>query len=340
MRAWLTAAGICWVALVVLVGSATAVAPVRHGPLALAEIGLPFLLLSTLLFVPLAALRQRPGAAWPRRLTSALRLALVAAAALAIVRLGPVWVSGPPSGLPEERLQLLSWNVESGQVDPAELLQQVAQAPRGVIVLVELSKADGTRLSGDAAVTARFPNQLLYPRDGSLGMGLLSSYPVLESGRRPESPAIIWARLDLGAGRSAVVIGAHPVPGDIRTFGSLQIPLDYDATTRDADIRTLRSSVDTFLARGEPLLLAGDFNVTDREPAYADLAAGLLDAHLEVGLGPGSTWRPDPVKWLPLGLMRIDMVFAGNGARPVSMTADCTPRGSDHCLVRATLALP
>jgi endonuclease/exonuclease/phosphatase (EEP) superfamily protein YafD len=116
--------------------------------------------------------------------------------------------------------------------------------------------------------------------------------------------------------------------------------VDYNATPRDAQILTLRRTVDLLLAGGQPLILAGDFNVTDREPAYGDLARGLLDAHLEVGLGPGSTWRPNEIKWLPLGVARIDMVFGGNGVRPVSMTVDCTPRGSDHCLIRASMALP
>ena len=210
----------------------------------------------------------------------------------------------------------------------------------GVVGLVELARPDADPIRADADIRARFPYQLLYPRDGSLGMGLLSSYPILESGRITDDPPVVWARLDLGGGRTLHVVVAHPLPATWHTLGPLPIPVDFDATPRDTQIRTLRGTVDRLLADGQPLILAGDFNVTDREPAYADLAGGLLDAHLEVGLGPGSTWRPDEIKWLPLGVVRIDMAFGGNGVRPVSMAVDCTPRGSDHCLIRASMALP
>jgi endonuclease/exonuclease/phosphatase (EEP) superfamily protein YafD len=171
-------------------------------------------------------------------------------------------------------------------------------------------------------------------------MGLLSSYPILESGQIAEDPPVIWARLDVGGARPLSVIAAHPLPGSMGSLGPLPLPFDYDVGGRDAQIRTIRSLTERLLALGDPLILAGDFNVTDREPAYADLASGLLDAHLEVGLGPGSTWRPDAIKWLPLGFLRIDMVLAGNAARPVSSGVDCTLRGSDHCVVEALIALP
>jgi endonuclease/exonuclease/phosphatase (EEP) superfamily protein YafD len=91
---------------------------------------------------------------------------------------------------------------------------------------------------------------------------------------------------------------------------------------------------------GEPLLLNGDFNLVDREPAYGDLVDGLIDSQRAVGLGPGNTWRPDRFKGLPFGLLRIDYLFAGNGVQPTSIGPDCTPRGSDHCILAGTMALP
>ena len=38
--------------------------------------------------------------------------------------------------------------------------------------------------------------------------------------------------------------------------------------------------------------MVGDFNVTEREPAYNDLSTGLVDAYHVVGTGTGTTWRP------------------------------------------------
>ena len=113
---------------------------------------------------------------------------------------------------------------------------------------------------------------------------------------------------------------------------------DFDTSGRDAEIATIRSEVDPLVAAGKPLLLLGDFNLTDRESIYAELSAGLVDVGRTVGWGPGSTWRPDRVKWLPFGLLRIDMVFVTNGPVPLNISPDCTQRGSDHCIVRAALA--
>lgn len=344
MRVWLCVFGSAWAVAVLTLSAVTAISPQRNGLLALAEIGAPFLLLSLLPFAVPAVWPLPLSRARVRRWVRVLRLCLVVALGVAVVRFGSVWVSIPPRSADADaigtRVGVTSWNLETGQADPEAVIQQLRQAPKGVVGLVELAPANANPIRADDAVRALFPYQLLFPSDGSLGMGLLSSYPILESGRVKEDPPIIWARLDLGEGRTLSVVAAHPLPAQWHTLGSLPIPVDFDATTRDAQIRTLRETVDRLLVAGRPLILAGDFNVTDREPAYADLSRGLLDAHLETGLGPGSTWRPDEIKWLPLGIIRIDMAFGGNGVRPVSMAVDCTPHGSDHCFIRVSMALP
>jgi hypothetical protein len=33
-------------------------------------------------------------------------------------------------------------------------------------------------------------------------------------------------------------------------------------------------------------------------------------------------------------------VWSANGIEPIDIGPDCTPRGSDHCVLRATLELP
>lgn len=340
MRVVLAVCSSLWTVVVLGLVAVTAMAPQRNGLLALAEVATPFLFLSLLPFCALAAVPVRGAAMRARRWRTVMRLLLAASLVVAIGRLGPVWVSLPPAAATGLHVGVTSWNLETADADPVAVVDALRLAPIGIVALVELGKPKVGPISADAAIAARFPYQQFFPNDGSTGMGLLSSYPVLATGHSPENPALIWARLDLGEGRTLNVVTAHPMPATLVTLGTLPFPTRYDATQRDAEIRSVRDTVDGLLADGRPLILAGDFNVTDRELAYRDLSAGLLDAHLEVGLGPGSTWRPDPLKWLPLGIVRIDMAFGGNGARPVSMTADCTPRGSDHCLIQASMALP
>jgi hypothetical protein len=74
--------------------------------------------------------------------------------------------------------------------------------------------------------------------------------------------------------------------------------------------------------------------VTVVAPTGGPLA--LLDAHAEAGVGPGWTYRPNALEWLGIGLVRIDLVLAGPGLRPVASSVLCPARG-DHRAVRATL---
>jgi exonuclease III len=39
-------------------------------------------------------------------------------------------------------------------------------------------------------------------------------------------------------------------------------------------------------------------------------------------------------------VLRIDYLLASPELRPLNVSSDCTPRGSDHCLVNALLELP
>lgn len=165
-------------------------------------------------------------------------------------------------------------------------------------------------------------------------MALLSRYPISDQEALADPPAI-RALLDVEGERIAVV-AAHPLPARIATVTPLRLPIDFDASQRDDSIAAVRAFLDGASPADHRLLL-GDFNVTDREPAYRDLSMGLVDAHAEVGQGTGSSWRPARLKHLALGIVRIDFVFSSPGLRPTSISTDCTPRGSDHCLIVASL---
>jgi endonuclease/exonuclease/phosphatase family metal-dependent hydrolase len=348
VRILITVLGCLWAAAILAVAGVQLFAPERDGPLALGAVVEPLLWISLLVFVPLAlfgtARRQMGGTPiW----TTALRVMLLVALVAAVVRLGPSWLGPIANGASASasgggmQIGISSWNLEADDIDREALVDRVRAAPDGAVVLVELSKADAAAISGDKQIHQRFPNQLLYPDDGSIGVGLLSSRPVIASGHRASAPAIVWARLDLGLGRQVVVVGGHPVPATLDKLAGVPLPLDYDPAERDRELQTLRSTADGLVADDRsPLILAGDFNVTDQEPAYADLSDGLIDSQLATSYGPGWTWRPDPIKELPFGILRIDYVLSGNGAVPRSLAVDCTPSGSDHCLLHAAVWVP
>ena len=84
------------------------------------------------------------------------------------------------------------------------------------------------------------------------------------------------------------------------------------------------------------MLVMGDFNVTEREPGYADLSRGLQDAYAVRGSGTGSTWGPKGgyMGWR-IPTLRIDYLLSSPNVVPVSASTDCASRGSDHCIVSA-----
>ncbi len=303
--------------------------PQRAGAFALAQVFAHFLFLPALLLLPLALLRGM----------FLLRLALAASAAAFLLVYPPALGLASPAAPPEPRLRVMTWNVFVGGVSPEALRAAVALHDPDVVLLQELIWDE---IDGDPELAARYPHQLLRPEQTAPSLAILSRYPIVASGV-PALPGdewdmerIMWARLDLG-GRTVTLVNAHPIPP--RTFEAGCSPLRcYNTGARDAQIAEMRAFVEELGRAGDPLILAGDMNVTEREEAYFDLARGLRDAHLVAGAGFGASWRPEELG-LPMGLLRIDYIFAGWGAEPLGLRTDCTPRGSDHCLLVGELAL-
>ncbi len=305
-------------------------APQRSGALALSQVFAHFLFAPALLLVPLAL----------RRDMFLLRTALAAAAATFLLVYPPALNLGAPQAPDAPRLRILSWNVFVGGVSAGALRDAIVAHEPDVVLLQELLWED---VAGDPELAARYPHQLLRPEQTAPSLAILSRHPIVEAGV-PTLPGgawdmerLVWARLDLG-GRTVTVVNAHPIPP--RTFSDDCSPLRcYNTGPRDAQIAQIRAFVGELGRRtGDPILLAGDMNVTEREQAYLDLSAGLADLHRAVGAGFGASWRP---AWLavPTGLLRIDYILAGGGLRPLALTTDCEPRGSDHCLLVGEVAL-
>ena len=115
--------------------------------------------------------------------------------------------------------------------------------------------------------------------------------------------------------------------------------LRYNPDYRDDGIRRVRALVDRLHHERAVLLVVGDFNVTEREPAYQELTAGLQDGQHVAGHGSGLTWQPEWLTALRLPILRLDYLLSSPDLRPVQISVDCTQRGSDHCGVYGVFAL-
>lgn len=308
---------------------------VRGGPLALAEVVAPYLFVPLLVLLPALAVR---GAVLPR-------LAIVACL-LGGLQFAPVTRLGaPPIAPPGVTVTVATWNVAFGHADEEAVRRFVEARPAEIVALVEdygsWWDTDYDRWREREAALARvYPYQV---RRNSQGLSILSVYPLL--GSSPPSPQVAgadatpvaWGRFDLGQGRTIVVAASHP-RNPTRGVCALW-RLCFNPAVRDADIRETRAAIAPFLARGDRVLLVGDFNLTEREPAYRDLVAGLWDAQRAVGEGPGHTWRPFPLARFDLALLRIDYVLGNWAIRPLALARNCATSGTDHCFLVATLGI-
>jgi endonuclease/exonuclease/phosphatase family metal-dependent hydrolase len=320
--AWLAGLYLIVVGVLLLIGL---VGTVESGPLAvvllivehLAVAGLPFVLLA------LAITRSR-----------AVAICLAVVVGLFGMRFGGEWVSLPAAAPAGPTLLVATWNLDYYQRTGPDAVAFLLGHPADLVALEELTAPVADAIAGDRELAATYPYQQLNPGAGATGAGLLSRYPLTDAVFASQ-PVRLEAHVRVPPGTIAV-IAAHPFPARFR-FRSA-IPIQYDPTTRNADLSLLRERVDQLAAAGERTLLLGDFNTAPAEPAFGRLTAGLHDAHAEVGEGPGWTWRPEPLDFIGFGLLRIDLILSSGGLRPTSTSIAC-PVDGDHCLFAARLAI-
>ena len=239
---------------------------------------------------------------------------------------GSEWVSMPGSAAGRSDLTVMTWNLEYGTRTGPEAVAQLRTVTSDVVALEELEPHIATAIENDPTLASRYPYRLMAPRDWAWGVGLMSRYPISET-VSIYPPACLEALVATPRGPVRVIVG-HPRHASVH--GLFHVPLVYDPAPRDDRIAVIRGLIDTSLAAHERLLVVGDFNTTSSEPEYRLLTSGLRDTQVEVGEGPGWTWRPDELTFLPFGLIRIDLQLSAGAIRPTSTSVDCSMPG-DHC---------
>ena len=230
---------------------------------------------------------------------SRIRVIAIAVIVVALVRVGGEWWSpgdnrarGEPLSS-ETRLAIMSWNLEVGSKTPRDVVDGIldVRQPRRpqVVALQELTPDVADALEASDEIDERYPYRILRPRDGVLGMGLLSSIPLVE-GDSGVYPMFLGARILMPDGSRLDILNAHPLPPKIATIAG--VPSGLDTRQRDLDLAVPARTPSTALPIPERVLLVGDLNTTPFEPGFGIVADGLHDVHAEVASGTGFTWRP------------------------------------------------
>ena len=223
------------------------------------------------------------------------------------------------------------------------LLDQIAHEAADLVFTQELAPI-GNEL--DVALRRLGYQAALEPRSDYTGVGLWSRYPIVDAesmrlaGQRGNFSQRI--RIDV-AGTIVTVFNVHlnaPVDLQWRPTGNpLDYRLIYQRRHRADQVEALLAQV---RAQDGPVLLAGDFNLTDRTYEYRRLSEELTDSFASTGWGLGGTFPAPGSDWrfarLSVPLVRIDYIWAGKDVSPRS-AHPVEAAGSDHLGLVSRLAL-
>lgn len=253
-----------------------------------------------------------------------------------LVAYGPLLLPHSPaavaSGTP--LLTVATYNIIASTSDPQRVLEVTAGLEADVIGLQEVGPVHAALL--EQTLIDEYPYQVLYPKLPVHGVGLLSRYPILSQELIPPFPdSMLYLRATLDVnGESITVYVVHPPPP--RQFIS---PLTYDDSRRDAEIAILK---DDYLAHETgPVIVLGDFNMTDQSDAYRLMDDGFDDAFRTAGWGLGFTF-PDKIRAsiriIPR-LIRIDYIWYNACFAASGVEVGSDGGTSDHRPVVAQIVL-
>lgn len=259
-----------------------------------------------------------------RRFSSGLLLPAVLAFALAY---GTMFVPRSVEAAPAApQLKLMTYNLHSKGTGFESQIALIRDSDADVIALQELSAEMAAVLETD--LRDLYPYQALHgtPENGIPGQGVLSRYPLTEDDYWRMYLAHQRVVFDF-AGQSVTLYNEHPIH-PLRPFGYIQ----HRAETDDLLRRTADES--------GPLLLAGDFNMSDQSADYWRIASRYQDAYRSAGWGLGLTFSSllPHIGWTP-ALARLDYVFYNSAFETLEAKVWPHSGGSDHLPVFVTLQL-
>lgn len=198
-------------------------------------------------------------------------------------------------------LRVLTFNVASWTGDTAQIASIVQSVDPDIVGFQEFLTPAADSLI--AELTDRYPYHAVHPTNTfAIGMGFFSKYPIVDD--------MLFEDLDLGGhrlrltlpdDRQITIFNVHPSPP--------QFIRGFDSSVRSGHIDEV---LEVAAQESGPVLLIGDFNITDQTEDYARIAAQYEDAFYNTGTGLGPTFpnlaRIPQSRFVP-PLLRIDFVF-------------------------------
>ncbi len=275
---------------------------------------MPTLLIPSLGLLPLALLFRR------RRMALVLILPLITFVVVYGADFAPYSaVDGSPD------LTVMTFNKLGGNHNVDAITTVIRDSDPDVVLLQEVSRFTAIRLPPALANDYAYNSQH-WDDISRLGLGVFSRYPLLADTFTTYQSQSSWLRLQI------------EVKGQLLTIYTVHLanPFTQD-TLYDAEPRT--DGVDQLLAvladEHAPLIVAGDFNMTEVSADYRRMTEHLIDSFPESGSGLGLTFPAD----IFMPLARIDYVFHSPDIHSLNAQVMSSNGGSDHYPVRVELSL-
>lgn len=229
-------------------------------------------------------------------------------------------------------LRVMTFNIASWAGETSEISSFVLAANPDIVVFQELLTPVADNLKRELADV--YPNSALHTTNTfAVGVGIFSQHRILEdTGLEALSLGGQRSRIELENGQEIVIFNVHPT--------SPRVLYGFDTSLRSSEIEAV---VNMSRSENHPVLLTGDFNITDQTDDYVRIAEHHQDAFYESGAGLGSTF-PNLMKFsrglssVP-PLIRIDYVFYSSHWRAVNAHVLPGVSISDHFPLLAELAL-
>ncbi|MFF1480350.1 endonuclease/exonuclease/phosphatase family protein [Streptomyces sp. NPDC058301] len=227
-----------------------------------------------------------------------------------------------PVGRPLGELRVLTSNTEFGWATD-DLIAAVRREKPDLVFVEECAFVCADALERRVA-KADYPYRNVVREDGSAGSAILSKYPLTPAPTIPSGMAMPGAVARV-AGRNVRLQLAHPEP-----------PLPGREGTWRRELRRVRDVAAS--ARGEPVIVAGDFNATQDHAAFRSVlkAGALHDSARLAGRSRAYSWPAD--RTTPFRT-QIDHVLVSGDDFAVRAARFLSLRGTDHRALLVDLEL-
>ncbi len=233
---------------------------------------------------------------------------------------GDLFVPRPVLPAHDDGITLLTYNVSKDNRDFAAIARIIRDVGADVVAMQEIAPAAALYLQEALADT--YPHQALHPADGYPGQGIFSTFPLQNDD--------YW-QIELGHQRVTLNIhdrrvalySVHPVHPFLPERGFF----NTEPRGREIDDILLRVAGEMM-----PIILAGDFNMSDQTGDYFKMTASLQDEFRARGSGFGFTFP----SWIPVA--RLDYVFTSDAIAAIDAHVWSSNGGSDHFPLVVSLA--